>query len=51
MNDQEEPLTLTPTEARQGTTGHNVRIVLFTALALLVVAGVILFFTVGTSWN
>lgn len=51
MTDQEKPLTITPTEARQGVPGHNVRIVLFTGLALLFVAGVILFFTVGTSWN
>jgi hypothetical protein len=51
MSDQEEPLRITPTEARQGAPGQNVRIVMFTALAMLVVAGVILFFTVGTSWH
>jgi hypothetical protein len=51
MDDQEEPLTLTPTEARQGATGQNVRTVLFAALGLLFVAGVILYFTVGTSWH
>ncbi|MCP8937263.1 hypothetical protein NK718_01940 [Alsobacter sp. SYSU M60028] len=47
----EEPQRANVNEARQAVTGHNVRYVLFTALALLLVAFVILYFTVGTSWR
>ena len=41
------PERATETEARQGVTGHNVRIVLGVSVALAVIAGVILYFTVG----
>lgn len=36
------------TEARQGVTGHHVWVVLTVGLALAGIAGVILYFTVGT---
>ena len=42
------PERATETEARQGVTGHNVRIVLGVSFALAVIAGVILYFSVGT---
>lgn len=38
---------ITPVEARQAVTGHHVIRVLVAGLALSVVAGVILYFTVG----
>ncbi len=41
------PERATETEARQGVTGHNVRIVLGVSFTLAVIAGVILYFTVG----
>ncbi|MFO1148400.1 MAG: hypothetical protein U1E62_08485 [Alsobacter sp.] len=39
---------LSVTEARQGVSGHNVRVVLFSGLGLAFIAGVILYFSVGT---
>jgi hypothetical protein len=35
-------------EARQGVTGHNVRYVLGIGMTFAIIAGVILYFTVGT---
>lgn len=43
----ETPERATPTQARQGVTGHNVRYVLATSLALLAIAFLILYFSVG----
>jgi hypothetical protein len=39
---------LNATEARQGVSGHNVRAVLFSGIGLAIIAGVILYFSVGT---
>jgi hypothetical protein len=39
---------LNTTEARQGVSGHNVRAVLFSGIGLAIIAGVILYFSVGT---
>jgi hypothetical protein len=39
--------TIPTDKARQGVTGHNVRAVLFTGLGLAILAGVILYFSVG----
>jgi hypothetical protein len=43
----DRPEIVDRTQARQGVTGHNVRYVLFTGLALAIIAGVILYFSVG----
>lgn len=43
------PEQKTTVEARQGVTGHNVRYVLFIGMGLAILAGVILYFTVGHS--
>lgn len=43
----ERPEIIETSEARQGVTGHNVRYVLFTGLVLAIIAGVILYFSVG----
>jgi hypothetical protein len=48
QDDQTRPTRLDTNEARQGVTGHNVRIVLAAGLLLAGIAGVILYFTVGT---
>lgn len=47
-DDQTRPTNIDAEAARQGVTGHNVRIVLAVGLALAVIAGIVLFFTVGT---
>ncbi len=47
-DDQTRPTKIGADEARQGVTGHNVRFVLAVGLALAVIAGVVLYFTVGT---
>jgi hypothetical protein len=47
-DDQTRPTNIGAEAARQGVTGHNVRIVLAVGLALAVIAGILLFFTVGT---
>jgi hypothetical protein len=44
----QRPEIVSREEARQGVTGHNVRYVLFIGLAFAVVAGVVLYFSVGT---
>ena len=44
---QDTPVVENQTRARQGVTGHNVRYVLVIGMALAIVAGVILYFTVG----
>lgn len=44
----EPPETRSVTEARQGVTGHNVRYVLGIGLTFAIIAGIILYFTVGT---
>lgn len=46
---QDGPERKTTVDARQGVTGHNVRYVLFAGLGLAIVAGIILYFTVGHS--
>jgi hypothetical protein len=49
MSDQlpDEPTRRNETRARQGVTGHNVRYVLSMGLGLAILAGVVLYFTVG----
>ncbi|WP_406854162.1 hypothetical protein ABEG18_16585 [Alsobacter sp. KACC 23698] len=49
MSDQlpDEPTRSNETRARQGVTGHNVRYVLSMGLGLAILAGVVLYFTVG----
>lgn len=48
MSDDDRRVEVDTVEARQGVSGHNVRIVLGVGLALAVLAGVVLFFTMGT---
>jgi hypothetical protein len=48
QDDHARPTKIDVDDARQGVTGHNVRIVLAFGLALAVLAGVVLYFTVGT---
>ena len=43
----QRPEVVTRDEARQGVTGHNVRYVLFIGIACAVLAGVVLYFSVG----
>ncbi len=45
---ERDEVTLRETEARQGVSGHNVRFVLGVGLTLAILAGVVLYFTVGT---
>lgn len=47
-HDDDRRKVLDPVEARQGVTGHNVRFVLGVGLVLAALAGVLLYFTVGT---
>jgi hypothetical protein len=44
----EEPQRISTDDARQGVSGTNSRYVLFIGTGLAIVAGIILFFTVGT---
>ena len=44
----QRPEIITREEARQGVTGHNVRYVLFFGIGCAVLAGVVLYFSVGT---
>jgi hypothetical protein len=44
----QRPEIVSQEEARQGVTGHNVRYVLFIGMAFAIVAGVVLYFSVGT---
>lgn len=44
---RQRPEVVSTEEARQGVTGHNVRYVLFFGIACAVVAGVVLYFSVG----
>lgn len=48
QDDQSRPTRIEVNEARQGVTGHNVRIVLAVGLALAAIAGFVLYFTTGT---
>ena len=43
----DEPTRSNQTRARQGVTGHNVRYVLSVGIGLAILAGVVLYFTVG----
>lgn len=45
--DPDDPILIDEVQARQGVTGHNVRIVLFVGAFLAVVCGIILYFSVG----
>lgn len=47
QDDQTRPTKLTTNEARQGVTGHHVRTVLAVGLLLALLAGTVLWFTVG----
>jgi hypothetical protein len=47
-DDGARPELIRPVEARQGVTGHHVIRVLVVGLVLAIVAGAILYFTVGT---
>jgi hypothetical protein len=46
-NTPDDPTRMNRVRARQGVTGHNVRVVLITGLLLAIVAGIILYFSVG----
>jgi len=48
QDEQTRPKVLDTVAARQGVTGHNVRTVLAVGLLLALLAGVVLWFTVGT---
>ncbi len=41
------PEIISRDKARQGVTGHNVRYVLFIGIAFAIVAGIVLYFSVG----
>ena len=47
QDDRQRPTRLSTDDARQGVTGHHVRTVLAVGLLLALLAGTVLWFTVG----